>query len=158
MKRDDVAIAAYWDACRERHGIADGTSFYVGPFSDPALAPYQGMLLDLVREGKKRATARVEVEFELDEIRRRSPGDYWVVLDTEGAPACLIQITDVHIWRFLDVPLEFAQREGEGDNSLEYWRKVHKDYFVLQCERWGIAWHDNLPVACEGFDLIEMVA
>ena len=156
MVIDDAAVAAFWKKCCDEHGIAEGASRHVGPFSDPELAPYQEMLLGLVREGRKRATARVDMEFEKYGIPRRVPGDHWLVTDTAGDPACLVRITDVQAWSFLEVPLGFAQREGEGDNSLEYWRKVHKDYFVLQCEQWGVEWSDDHLVCCEGFDLVAM--
>jgi len=156
MTDRQAEIATFWQTCCEAHGIAPDTPYYAGPFSDPALAPYQEMLLDLVRVGKKRATARLEQEFARDGIARRSPDDLWVVLDTAGAPACLVRITDIHIWAFEDVPLDFAQREGEGDNSLEYWSRVHKEYFVQQCERWGLTWSDRLAVVCEGFDVVAM--
>ena len=149
-------VAAFWRRCCDQHGVPKDAGYHAGPFSDPELANYQGMLLDLVREGKKRATARLDMEFEKYGISRRSPGDLWLVTDTNGDPACLIRITDVQAWPFLAVPLSFAQREGEGDNSLEYWRRVHKEYFVLQCEQWAVMWRDDLLVCCEGFDLIAM--
>ena len=156
MKINEDAVERFWRQCCDEHGIAPEMPYHAGPFSDPKLAPYQEMLLDLVRDGKKRATARMDMDFEQYGIDRREPGNLWLVTDTAGEPACLIRITDVQAWPFLEVPLSFAQREGEGDNSLEYWREVHKDYFVLQCEQWGVEWNDNLPICCEGFDLIRM--
>ena len=157
MATNNAAIAAFWKTCCYDHAIAEGTFHHVGPFSDPELAPYQEMLLQLVREGRKRATARVDMEFGKYGVPRRGPGDLWLVTDTAGDPAGLIRITDVQVWPFLDVPLSFARREGEGDNSLEYWRKVHKDYFVLQCEQWGVEWREDHLVCCEGFGLVAMV-
>jgi len=156
MKINTEAVATFWKTCCDAHGIDSETPYHVGPFSDPKLAPYQEILLDLVREKKKRATARMDIDFEQYGIPRRDPGDLWLVTNTAGEPACLIRITDVQAWPFIEVPLSFAQREGEGDNSLEYWRKVHKDYFVLQCEQWGVAWNDNKLICCEGFDLAQM--
>ena len=156
MVINDAAVATFWKTCCEDHAIAESAYRHVGPFSDPGLAPYQEMLLRLVKDGGKRATARVDIEFEKYGIPRRGPGDLWLVTDTTGDPACLIRITDVQAWPFLDVPLGFARREGEGDNTLEYWRKVHKDYFVLQCEQWDVEWRDDHLVCCEGFDLVTM--
>ena len=156
MVINDAAVAAFWKTCCDDHAIATSAYRHVGPFSDPELAPYQEMLLRLVKDGGKRATARVDIEFEMYGTPRRGPGDLWLVTDTTGDPACLIRITDVQAWPFLDVPLSFARREGEGDNTLEYWRKVHKDYFVLQCEQWGVEWRDDHLVCCEGFDLVAM--
>ncbi len=156
MQKNQAAIAEFWRQSCKKNGIDPATDYYAGPFSDPELANYQGMLLDLVREGKKQATARLDMEFEKYGIARRGPGDLWIVLDTVGDPACLVRITDLAVWPFDEVPLSFAQREGEGDNSLEYWRWVHKEYFVLQLEGWGDDWRDDLATCCEGFDLVEM--
>ena len=156
METNSGAIAAFWRQCREAHGIPDGATYHAGPFSDPELAKYQEMLHDLVREKKKRATARLDMEFEKYGTARRGPGDFWLVTNTAGQPACLVRITDVQAWPFLEVPLSFAQREGEGDNSLEFWREVHKDYFVLQLEQWGVEWRDDHLICCEGFDLVAM--
>lgn len=156
MNVDYEAAGAFWEKCCAEHGIDSDAGYHAGPFSDPELANYQGMLIDLVREGRKRATARLDMEFEKYGFDRRGSGDLWLVTDTDGEPACLIRITDVQAWPFLEVPLSFTQREGEGDNSLEYWRRVHEEYFVLQCDRWGVAWRDDHLVCCEGFDLVTM--
>lgn len=146
-------IDAFWSACRAAYGIA-GEHAHIGPFSVPRHAPYQDMLLDLVRSGAKRATARLDMEFERWSIPRRAPGDHWVVLSAEGEPRFLIRVTDTAVIPFDEVPESFAAREGEGDGSLAYWREVHRDYFVLLCREWGVEWRENLPVFCEGFELV----
>ena len=155
MKLNQDAIARFRKHCAETHGLPDAAACHAGPFSDPQLAPYQEMLLDLVKERRKLATARLDMEFEKYGIPRRVPGDLWLVTDTAGEPAYLIRITDVTVWPFDRVPLSFAQREGEGDNSLDYWRRVHKEYFVQQLEQWGLDWSDGLDICCEGFEVVE---
>lgn len=149
-------IDAFWRHCRDTHGITQETC-HVGPFSDPKMAPYQDLLLDLVAQGKKRATARLDMEFARQEIPRRGPGDHWLVLSGDGAPRFLIRITDVDIRPFDQVTATFAAREGEGDESLEYWREVHRDYFVQQCAVWGVEWREDLDTCCEGFEVVETV-
>jgi len=147
------AVESFWHRCKAQHNI-EANDYHAGPFSDPDMAPYQDLLLDLVAQGKKRATARLAMEFEKHGIPARTPGSYWVVLSTEGDPRYLLRITDVEVKPFDTVEQEFAEREGEGDNSLAYWRKVHREYFVQQCAVWGVDWRDNIPVCCEGFDLV----
>jgi uncharacterized protein YhfF len=49
---------------------------------------------------------------------------------------------------------EFAASEGpEGGliPSHENWSNAHREYFQEQCERWGVAWHEDHPVVCESF-------
>ena len=88
------------------------------------------------------------------ERARRDVGDYWVVLDTANEPRYLIRITDVDVRPFDRVGQSFAEREGEGDSSLRYWREVHREYFELQCLEWGVKWIPVLDTVCEGFELI----
>ena len=117
-------------------------------------ATYHDELLGLVTAGKKRATAHLQLDFERNNIRRRDIGDYWVVLNTVSEPRFLIRITDVDVRPFDQVEQSFAEREGEGDSSLAYWAKVHREYFELQCAEWGVPWRENLATVCEGFELL----
>lgn len=43
-----------------------------------------------------------------------------------------IQITNVRKCRFCDVDEQWAQCEGEGDLSLQYWRDVHQKFFISE--------------------------
>lgn len=149
----NAEVIAFWTAERQRLGLPDAR-YHVCTFADPRYATYHDELLDLVGAGKKRATAHLALDFELNAIPRRSVGDYWVVVDTASLPRYLIRVTDVDVRPFNRVEASFAAREGEGDSSLAYWAKVHQDYFEQQCEAWGVTWSGGLPVVCEGFELI----
>lgn len=152
-KSKGEAVELFWRQCKAQYGI-EADDYHAGPFSDPRMAPYQDLLLDLVAQGKKRATARLAMEFEKYGVARRAPGAYWVVLSAPDEPRYLLRVTDVAVKPFNEVEQSFAEREGEGDNSLAYWRKVHKEYFVQQCLEWDVAWQDNIPICCEGFELV----
>ena len=41
-----------------------------------------------------------------------------------------IKITNVRLCRFCDVDAKWAEIEGEGDLSLDYWRRVHQEFFT----------------------------
>ena len=56
-------------------------------------------------------------------------------------------------WRYRSASRSARARET---TPSRYWRKVHKDYFVLQCEQWGVEWRDDHLVRCEGFALVAM--
>jgi uncharacterized protein YhfF len=146
-------VIAFWNAERLRLGLPD-VRYHVCTFADPRFAAYHDELLDLVAAGKKRATAHLALDFELNAIPRRSVGDYWVVVDTASVPRYLIRVTDVDVRPFNRVEASFAAREGEGDSSLAYWAKVHQEYFEQQCAAWGVTWSEDLLTVCEGFDLI----
>lgn len=151
--RKTETVEAFWQQCRKSIGI-DASDYFVGTFAEPRFAPYHDALLDLVGEGKKRATAHLAMDFERNAIARRMPGDHWVVVDGDNRPRYLIVVSDVDERPFRDVTQTFAAREGEGDSSLRYWREVHSDYFEQQCADWGIPWRDDYAVVCEGFMLV----
>jgi uncharacterized protein YhfF len=52
--------------------------------------------------------------------------------------------------RFGDVDEAFAYEEGEGDRSLQYWRRAHTNYFTRRGE-----FSPNMQLFCERFRLIE---
>lgn len=152
-----AAVARFWSAERTKLGLSEDADYHAATFADPQFAPYHDELLALVAAGKKRATAHLALDFQVNNIRRREIGDYWVVLDTSSNPCYLIRITDVDVRPFNKVEASFAAREGEGDSSLAYWANVHRDYFKLQCAAWGQPWNETLPTVCEGFELIACV-
>ena len=43
--------------------------------------------------------------------------------------ACIVETKNVIITKFKDVTSEMAYLEGEGDRTLEYYKKAHTDYF-----------------------------
>ena len=47
---------------------------------------------------------------------------------------------------------EYAYKEGEGDKSLEYWKKVHKDFFIKEAEG---NFNESMEVLCEEFELLK---
>ena len=106
-------------------------------------------LAQLAHENQKRGTAHLAVQFEHDSIPMRNIGDYWIILKCDGTPICVVQIIGIEITPFDQVGPVFAASEGEGDLSLSYWRDAHIPYYQSQCERWGIAWREDLAVVCE---------
>jgi uncharacterized protein YhfF len=109
----------------------------------PALADE---LLALVIKGIETATCSTE-----DEPNTSTPGERWVVLDGGGEPRCVIETTEVTYRRFNDVDAGFAHDEGEGDRTLAYWRRAHRNYFG----RLG-RFSEDMMLMCERFRLIEV--
>jgi uncharacterized protein YhfF len=110
---------------------------------NPALADE---LLELVIKGVKTATCSTE-----DEPNTSAPGERWVVLDGRGEPRCVIETVEVTYRRFSDVDATFARDEGEGDQSLAYWRHAHRAYFG----RLG-RFSEDMTLMCERFRLVEV--
>ncbi len=105
-------------------------------------------LLELVLAGIKTATCSTE-----DEPNSSTPGERWVVLDGNGTPRCVIELTEITYRRFGEVDAAFAHDEGEGDRSLAYWRDAHRRYFGRQGK-----FSEDMMLMCERFRLIEIFA
>jgi uncharacterized protein YhfF len=111
-------------------------------------------LAELVRSGRKRATASALPVYEHDGQPLPKVGDLSVILDWKGEARCIIQTTHVAIVPFVDVPEEFAWMEGEGDRSLTYWRAGHQKFFTMELEAIGLVFDLSMPVVCERFELV----
>ena len=108
----------------------------------------------LVLTGEKTATASAYPLYEMDEEALPEVGQYSVILDSQDNALCIIKTTKVSIVPFCDVTANHAYKEGEGDLSLAYWRRVHKDYFSLWMEEAGLTFTEEMPVVCEEFTVV----
>ena len=109
----------------------------------PALADE---LLALVLDGDKRATCWDAA----DGAKGTVVGKRWIVLDGSGDPRAVLETVELTKRRFNEVDAAFARDEGEGDRSLDDWRRGHRAYF----ERRG-HFADDMPLWCERFKLID---
>ena len=82
----------------------------------------------LVMQGIKTATCGALWEYEKDGESLPLKGDFSIVTNYYGEAQCIIQTTKVIVQKFSDVNADFARKEGEGDLSYTYWRKVHTDF------------------------------
>ncbi|MCK8115729.1 GNAT family N-acetyltransferase [Anaerosoma tenue] len=111
-------------------------------------------LADLVLAGRKRATAGALWSYEAEGEPLPRPGDLSVVTDWSGTPRCVIRTTSVEVVPFGSVTEEFAAAEGEGDGSLDYWRRAHRAAFEREAVLTGRAPSEEMPVVCERFEVV----
>ena len=128
-------------------------TFRVGCFGDNQEDADE--LATLARDGVKRATASSVWEWEGERLPK--VGDLDVVTFWSGEACCIVATTGVKILPFRDVPPEFAAREGEGDGSLAYWRRVHWDYYERVLRPLGKVPGEDLPVMCQEFELVHPI-
>jgi len=79
-------------------------------------------------------------------------GSYNIILNGRDEPVCVIRIISLRLTRFCDVTEAFARKEGEGDLSLEYWRKEHQRFFSAA----GI-FSEEMELVAEEFEVVERV-
>lgn len=112
------------------------------------------LLADLVLKGEKTATASAYPLYELGNEPLPSVGAYNIILDSENKAICIIQITKVYVEKFKEISKEHAFKEGEGDKSLSYWRKCHKDFFTICMAEAGKEFSEDMKVVCEEFKVV----
>jgi len=81
-------------------------------------------------------------------------GQIEIVVDHRNEPALITRITRVEIVPYIQVTGEYAAIEGEGDGSLEDWRKAHWEFFTRECHRIGREPLDTMPVVCSVFEVL----
>ncbi|MCE1169090.1 MAG: ASCH domain-containing protein [Sphingobacteriia bacterium] len=91
--------------------------------------------------------------YEFDEEPILNPEDLTILTNYDESRACIIRTKSVIIKKFNEITEEEAMKEGEGDLSLEYWRRVHKEYFEEECKRIGRDFSEEMPVAYEEFEI-----
>ena len=103
-------------------------------------------LIELVLSGKKTATTSNYDENELPVIGEESIIHY----DNEK-DACIVKTIDYKIMKFKDMTEDLASLEGEGDLSLDYWRKVHYEFF----KSYNPDFNEDTLVVFERFELVK---
>jgi len=159
--RDDASpplterAAAFWRAYlatvppdHPHHG-ARVTAFSFG--DSPALADE---LAALVVAGRKRATASLPIQSEIEGAPLPAAGDISIVTRADGTPVAIIETTDVRLVPFGAVDADFADAEGEGDRSLAWWRAAHTAFFGRVLARFGGRLDDTSVCICERFRVL----
>lgn len=111
-------------------------------------------LADLTLKGIKTATCSAYYWYENEGEKMPEVGAYSVVLDSKDEAVCVTKTTRVYIEKFKNITEEHAFKEGEGDRSFEYWRKVHEDFFTKELAEVGASFSEDMSVVCEEFEVV----
>ena len=111
-------------------------------------------LLALIRSGRKRAGTGLLWAYEYDGQEISKTGDIEIVIDHLNQPALVTRITSAKVVAYDEITAEYAAIEGEGDGSLEYWRKAHWAFFSRECGRIGREPSESMPVVCSIFEVL----
>ena len=114
-------------------------------------------LLALIREGRKRAGTSLLWSIEAENGAIPRVGEIEIVVDHRNEPSLITSITRVEVLAFSQVTPEYAAIEGEGDGSLEYWRKAHWAFFSRECKRIGREPSLSMPVVCAVFEVLNVL-
>ena len=81
-------------------------------------------------------------------------GAYSVILDSNDNAVCIIQTEKVTVIPFCEVTAEHACKEGEGDKTLAFWRKIHRKFFTECLNEAGRKFTPEMKVVCEEFAVV----
>lgn len=143
--------SAMWAAYRGHAGLADDTYDVFSFGNSPAMATE---LVELVVEGRKRATAGLSHWYE--EAGPGCPvlGGFSIVLDGDKVPCCIIRTTEIRIGPLSSVDDRFAWDEGEGDRSRDYWLAAHREFFRRAALKENFRMHDGIETMFERFEVV----
>ena len=113
-------------------------------------------LLDLVLQGKKRATSSSLASFRAEGTAAPEEGELSVITDWDGHPCCVIRTTKVRVIPYKDIPFGLARLEGE-DDTLASWRKNHEAFFREEGKSLGYSFSEDMEVVFEEFEVVETI-
>lgn len=108
----------------------------------------------LVKSGIKKATTSLYYSYQIEEEALPAVGQHNIILDWFGNPQCIIKTTSVEVLPFNEVTEAFAKIEGEGDRSLDYWKRVHRTAFKNELLTEKKEFDDDMLVVCEIFEVV----
>ena len=111
-------------------------------------------LAELVVQGIKTATCSAYDLYQINHEPIPQAGDYSIILDSREEAVCIIKTRKVYVTEFRNVSEEHAFKEGEGDQSLEYWRIVHINFLTNELASVNKTFDENTKVVCEEFEVV----
>ena len=154
-KKVKETVQAYWQQFlstlpadspyRGKIYIADGWG------DSPEMADELGAL---IVQGTKTATCSALWEWEAEGESPPETGTITIVLDGRGEPLGIVETVEVAICKYNEADADFARAEGEGDLSLGYWRKAHRNFFSRSLPKIGKAFSEDMPLVCERFRVV----
>ncbi|MBM7833292.1 ASCH domain-containing protein [Clostridium sardiniense] len=145
-------IDLFWNRFLQESGY-DKSTKYLEVFHFELTEYLANELLELVLEGKKKATSSSLISYQKEEIRSPQVGNLSIVTDWKGNPKCVIETKDISIIPFKDITYDICKREGE-DECLETWRDGHIRFFKEEGKEIGYEFTEELLVVFEDFEVL----
>ena len=81
-------------------------------------------------------------------------GDYIVVTNWSGEAQCIVRTTAVKLKPYFSIDVLYAQLAGEGDKSLDHWKKVHWDQYTTELQKFGREPRESMIIVCQEFEKV----
>lgn len=113
-------------------------------------------LLQLVLEGKKKATSSCLNAYISENESLSQVGDLSIVTNWDKTPYCVIETTKVTCLSYKDTTYDIAKLEGEDDN-LASWQKGHERFFREEGAILGYTFSEDMIVVFEEFQIVYQI-
>jgi len=110
-------------------------------------------LTSLVVTGRKTAFFSSFATFTIDQEPLPLSGELYIVVDREGNPSCVIELTDVVVIPFNEVSWDMAAREGE-DQNLEEWKEKKQELLEEEGHIVGFDFSPDIKLVFQAFKVI----
>ena len=140
--KDVKNVEVFWKNFLDKHEL-DMLMPDVWMFGDGS-SEMGNRLGQLVVSGRKTATCSSLDIYKMEEEQLPKTGQYDIILDGQSQPA-IIRTTKVEIMPMNKVSESFAQAEGEGDLTLDYWYEEHARFFK---EELAPISYNFIPICC----------
>lgn len=148
------SVEVMWDNYLQSlpEAVREGKSYTSWAFgSDAAMAKE---LAELVKSGEKTATCSLHIWYEIEQEAIPFVSELNIITDWEGEAEAVTETMDVQILPFNQVSEAFAIKEGEGDKTYDYWRRVHVEFFSNELREIDKAFDEGMLVVCEEFRVV----
>jgi uncharacterized protein YhfF len=125
--------------------------------------PLRDQLVAAILSGAKTSTSGLILEYERENEPLPTVGELSAVVDSDGRPVAVIEMTEVRVVRLGEVDLQHALDEGEGYTSVAEWRAGHEDFWHsaeirAELEDPDFTVDDDTLVLAQRFRLVQIAA
>ncbi|MFI9218783.1 ASCH domain-containing protein [Streptomyces werraensis] len=136
---------------------ADVAALPTAEFAFPG--PLRDRLVAAILDGSKTATTGLVAEYEREGAPLPQAGDRSVLVDSEGRPVAVLEVTGVRVVPLAQVDPAHAVDEGEGYAGVAEWRAGHERFWDSAEMRAALddpdfAVDDTTPVVLERFRVV----
>lgn len=144
-------IEKKWQEFKKIQGIKEN-NYKIWSFSSK-----NDELLNLVLNGEKRATTSLFCFYEYEKEPLPQKDEYNIITNPQGVLKYIVKTTDVIVLPFDKITEEYAQKEGEGDKTLKYWKEEHREFFTKSLAEINLSFDDRMEVVYEEFELVYLI-
>jgi len=108
-------------------------------------------ILNHIRHGDKTGTVSLPWVAEQRGCEPSHAGDVMILLNFDGTPALLLEITKVETVAYKAITLAHTSLDGPSVRALDVWIPLHRPYFEMLVKPYGMTVTDDMPIWFETF-------